>query len=290
MNNQNLLVSAKEQEISLIGVETERPILIYTLHKCASMFIYRLARELCALKGINLYSINAPKRNQLQHAFDKFTSRLLGSYFPSKGIFCSDDRIPMWNQESGCIAPIRKWIKPPEPDKVNIVLHLRDPRDVLTSLYFSFAFHHPALPGLFNPSDEQRQEWQNMGIDRFILEGRDQNDVKFSDRFLARYSEYCDHILDRSNAVFVKYEEMVSDFSAWLTKVVMPFDFPNEKNITERLVLKFKDEFHTDKEDIFKHKRRITPGDYKEKLKPETIFKLNQMFAPILKRLNYEVS
>ena len=41
------------------------------------------------------------------------------------------------------------------------------------------------------------------------------------------------------------------------------------------------------KENIHKHLRKGQPGDYRSKLKPETIEYLDEKFAPILSRFGY---
>ncbi|WOB44808.1 hypothetical protein HNI00_17865 [Thermoleptolyngbya oregonensis NK1-22] len=38
----------------------------------------------------------------------------------------------------------------------SVVLHLRDPRDVLVSSFFSNAFSHPVNPAIFNPDEAAR--------------------------------------------------------------------------------------------------------------------------------------
>jgi hypothetical protein len=40
-------------------------------------------------------------------------------------------------------------------------------------------------------------------------------------------------------------------------------------------------------EDPSAHIRKVTPGDYKQKLKPETIAQLNDFFQDILSRYQY---
>ena len=41
------------------------------------------------------------------------------------------------------------------------------------------------------------------------------------------------------------------------------------------------------KEDAWPHKRKVTPGDHREKLQPETIRQLDQLFAPVLDKPGY---
>ena len=38
-------------------------------------------------------------------------------------------------------------------------------------------------------------------------------------------------------------------------------------------------------EDVWSHKRKVTPGDHREKLQAETIRQLDQIFASVLERL-----
>ena len=57
---------------------------------------------------------------------------------------------------------------------------LRDPRDILVSMYFSWAYSHPVDDGrlslvnaageLFNPSEETKEQWKANGPDEFVLE------------------------------------------------------------------------------------------------------------------------
>jgi len=60
-----------------------------------------------------------------------------------------------------------------------------------------------------------------------------------------------------------------------------PLDHFHFKNILENA------DFQVDKEDISKHKRRVTPGDFMEKLAPETIMVLNEKFAAALACFGY---
>jgi hypothetical protein len=62
-------------------------------------------------------------------------------------------------------------------------------------------------------------------------------------------------------------------------------------DVSPSLINKIKSEadFTVQKENISSHKRQITPGDNKRKLKPETIEILNDRFADILDTLGYDV-
>jgi 16S rRNA (cytosine1402-N4)-methyltransferase len=40
-------------------------------------------------------------------------------------------------------------------------------------------------------------------------------------------------------------------------------------------------------EDVWSHKRKVTPGDHREKLQSETIRQLDEIFGPVLDKLGY---
>jgi len=80
----------------------------------------------------------------------------------------------------------------------------------------------------------------------------------------------------------------VLNFPFWLQEVAKGFAIENIKFI-DRMVKKYQGEFEIKKENIHAHKRKIVPGDYKEKLTSETIEKLNAIFSDNLKKYNYEV-
>src|SRR5688572_18755338 len=95
-------------------------ILFYTSHKAASMFLYELAGELCAVRGLDYYSINAPKHQFFSKELSRFKSRVLGMVSPDPGGYINDEGIMMWDKKSGCIAPIRRFIGPAKMDHFKI--------------------------------------------------------------------------------------------------------------------------------------------------------------------------
>ena len=107
---------------------------------------------------------------------------------------------------------------------------------------------------------------------------------------LERYENYTVNLLGKPNVIFVKYEEMVTDFGNWLSKFLLPFDIANKDLLASQIEEQSTNEFNVSKENVWEHKRRATPGDYKEKLKPETIAELNKRFKDVLVKLDYSIS
>ena len=98
-------------------------LLIYTVHKAASMFLHRLTNDLSKHIGFDYYSINKTEY------FDQIKSISWKKFIESK-------------PKNSCFGPIRAGAAEPsipeELESYSIVLHLRDPRDVLVSLFFVF--------------------------------------------------------------------------------------------------------------------------------------------------------
>lgn len=257
-----------------------KSVLIYTVHKAASMFLHRLTAEIAAELGISYYSINGD-----QH-FDAIKSESW------KGFIEDENR-------AGCFGPIRAGAAEPSiPDDLqsySVILHLRDPRDVLTSLFYSHVYSHARAPGRFNPSDRHRKHWEREGIDRYVL-------AKAPTTF-ETYRELCERLVNEDNVRFVKYETLVLDYSEWLDEYLSAFahfDPPTKRflhviryaesfsRIRQRLYKKHRREFSVSAENVHQHKRQITPGDHQRKLSAQTIQELNLIFRDVLATLGYD--
>ncbi len=86
----------------------------------------------------------------------------------------------------------------------------------------------------------------------------------------------------------VSYEEMVLAFPSWLEKVVSAFDLPEPEETRAVVAARHANSVAAEEEeDVWSHKRKVTPGDHREKLQSETIRELDRIFAPVLERLGY---
>ena len=258
-----------------------KTVLIYTVHKAASMFLHRLATEVAKELEIRYYSINQ----------DKYYKEINESSWLG---FIEN------NKDVGCFGPIRAGEALPNIplniESNSVIMHLRDPRDVMVSLFFSSTYSHPEAGG-FNISDARKKELEQQGIDKFVLDR--------APKFMVYYQELISGLLGRESVVFIKYEDMVSDYATWLKQFISAFSHFNVPpkrrmklfktnnswdEIYQRLYIKHKDDFNVATENIHKHIRQITPGDYKRKLQPGTIDELNRKFADVLSILDYEAS
>ena len=159
-------------------------------------------------------------------------------------------------------------------DRFKTLVVLRDPRDVLTSRFFSVAFAHMPSDAKFVADRKRAQE---MGIDAFVLERIEE--------VRQPYEKFVSEVLGRPNVLHTRYEDMVTDFEPWLRKVAAHVCPSPDEAVIARLIEE--SDFKPATEDKYSHKRSVQPGSYKTKLKAETIAKVETAFADLLPALGY---
>lgn len=159
------------------------------------------------------------------------------------------------------------------------ILLIRDPRDILTSLFFSVAYSHTISTG--EAGAEQlaaRDRAVALGIDTYVLEN-----VAFVQNEFASY----DAILSSPRTKLYRYEDIVFSKIPWIQDALhfLGASLPDATvaNIVEQV------DRRPAKERPDKHVRRVTPGDHREKLQPATIAQLNEAFGDVLERFGYSV-
>ncbi len=161
------------------------------------------------------------------------------------------------------------------------VLLVRDPRDMLTSLYFSLAYSHRPPGGgaggvLAAAFAEQRREVGASDIDTFVLDNVETVLGQFR-----RVGRKLAHIPHRT----WRYEDVIFDKLTWAGEMVDYLDL----RVDERVVAEAArdNDVRPEAEDVTEHIRQVTPGDHRAKLRPDTIAKLDEQLAPVLQRYRY---
>jgi hypothetical protein len=165
-------------------------------------------------------------------------------------------------------------------NNLKIIIQIRDPRDCITSGYFSFSKSHvaPKDPNEKIIFEAQREEIKNLTIGEYALSRAKQYKVRM---------EILSQILKNHNEVLLlAYENMVENTEQWLKKVSDFLEQPLTESLYSRLDNKI--DFTVAKEDDSKHKRQVLPGDYRRKLKPETIQEINNVLDMQLNEFCYE--
>ena len=256
-----------------------RDIVVFTLHKSASMFIHRQCELLCGRSGIAYHSPNLP-----------------GGGLDARRLLTDKD---IWRSRHGCFAPIRFFVEIPQIENYSVILHLRDPRDVLVSMFYSYCYIHP---GEILPNTGYRREVAEAGIDAFVLGKASSKSSGYRGDYGTgghvedlignlprRYFDYLDRLVGKPNVMLLKYEEMVGDYSAWLQKFLLPFPIEDKRRVVEELAAQRQTLTPKRELDVMNHVRHVTPGDHKAKLQGPTIRRLNEIFGDTLSRLGYSI-
>lgn len=238
---------------------------VFTLHKTASSFIWHLLDFLSDVLNIPVYSPNGtgnsyiPDEINIRHSLAELESRF-GLFGAFRGYI--DCKLDMFDR---------------------LIVTLRDPRDILTSLFYSWTYSHPidaerlslvnSRGELFNPSPAERAKWATEGIDTFVLE-------------YARFVEancrlYVERLLPRPNCTVLFYEDFISEPGSWISQFLAAFGAdPNDIDILLPHVLaRFQADFEVLPEDKSRHQRQMLPGDHRRKLQESTIDALTARFA-----------
>jgi hypothetical protein len=93
--------------------------------------------------------------------------------------------------------------------------------------------------------------------------------------------------LDFSLVLLRHYEEIYFDKRTFLTDIFAHFGVSVPIEVIEKVAAQ--NDIRPAKEDISKHIRKGTPGDHREKLRYETIAKLNNIFRDICRFYGYDL-
>jgi len=163
------------------------------------------------------------------------------------------------------------------------IIQLRDPRDVIVSAYYSMAYTHP----YGSKTEKIHESIQKQGIDSFAIN-------KYA--VTLKVFENTINVSKKMNNInFINYSTMVLNFEQWVKQTTEHFNITSQQK--NKLFETYKHEFEnineitetelklinpTAKFDIKYHKRKMIPGDYKQKLKPATVKILNDKFSNVL--------
>lgn len=232
-------------------------IIVHGLHKSATMFLYQLFQRLSRARRIQFYSSNHIQPN--------------------------DHLLTPDIDHDFCLCPVRSYADEPfafdSSIRLRRIYHVRDPRDILVSQYYSYGWRHTEN-GFNDDRHLQRDAIRSMSIDEYVL--RQPGVI----RPLKKQYANLIHRQPYELRNVVRYEQMVQDFSSWLERVVSVFEFRMPSMVRARFAMRYRNEFRPDSEPL-SHKRSVLPGDHLRQLKPETVARLNEIFEPELRALKY---
>src|SRR5437588_9746725 len=178
-------------------------VVVYTVVKAASMFLHQLTTEISRRMRIPYSSINDPA------LLPKIKAASWKGFIEA-------------HEGPAFFGPIRVGgMEPSLPEHLetySVIVQVRDPRDVMTSLFFSQVYSHPPVPGVFEPTDDERLLWQERGIDEFVISRIPQ--------FRLRYDMLCT-LFGKPGVTSLRYEDLIDDYGTWLKGFLAAF-YPSD--------------------------------------------------------------
>lgn len=153
----------------------------------------------------------------------------------------------------------------------NKLVMVRDPRDILVSLYFSHAYSHaiPQSGPVRQHAEETRERALSTSIDEYALEN--------AEKVLADLMSFKDLLTDK--AKLVRYEDVIFDKVGLAKTICETIGITIAPDVLAEVAAR--NDIRPEKEDKHAHIRNVSPGDHKNKLQPETVNKLNQILKPV---------
>lgn len=184
----------------------------------------------------------------------------------------------VFHKDGYIYSPLRRPYKSLDVSKFKCLFMLRDPRDNLVSRYYSIRYSHPVPTNVENTlgiSPERflkfREKASQQNINEFVQE--------ISQEVVWQYHHVFKLMSQAPDHCFCTYEDMVLNTESWVADLKKFLGVPQDLEwITAR-------DFQIESENVNSHKRKVLPGDYKEKLSPSVIEKLNRDFKEILTRM-----
>lgn len=248
-------------DITLPETEYAGPSAVFwTLHKAGSRYFFGAIKKMARSAGAPMINIAA-------------------EYFQAGvNVEINDETLKLFKPKGYLYGPFRQpqnCDPIPDYEQYKRFLVVRDPRDIVTSFYFSARFSH-RKPG--QDANEQREEATDMPpIEEYVL--------KQSRRMLPRWQKYVEMVQSDPDLKIYKYEYIIDNFEDWLRDVAAHCDLPAKEKMIQALVDNHVSDVSA--EDVKLHRRQIRPGDHERKLEQKTIDELNEIYADVLKAFDY---
>ncbi|MFI4898160.1 MAG: sulfotransferase domain-containing protein [Phycisphaerales bacterium JB059] len=163
------------------------------------------------------------------------------------------------------------------------LLLVRDPRDILVSHYFSMSRSHPT-PG--SKLSEIKAERFTKERERVQVTSVDEHALRKAPMFRKHFAGYAERLLEQPNLRVDRYEDIVFDKRRWIDGICEHLGWDVDQ--TRRAQVASRHDIVPEGEHEDQHIRRVRPGDHIDKLRPETIEALNEIFAPFLDHYGYD--
>jgi len=157
------------------------------------------------------------------------------------------------------------------------ILLVRDPRDMVVSLYYSVTKSH-VIPEGNESLRKNREQSLQKAIDEFVI------DKMHS--YVGQFKTYKEKLAGKQVKVY-RYEDVIYDKATWLGDVLDYLEIDKSPALLKSVVQRF--DVIPDTENETQHVRQVHPGNYKKKLSDSAIEKLTEKAKDFLTHYNYSL-
>jgi hypothetical protein len=162
-------------------------------------------------------------------------------------------------------------------DDKKILFLIRDPRDIIVSMYYSFGFTHgfSANEQIRKFQEQRRNKIRKMTIDEYAIKEAHSLRDKF---------EVVNSLRNKINShILLKYEDIIDNYDVFYRQLNEFIPLNDDMQLSL-----FKRTRPQKEEQLMNHKRSGIVGGYNRKLRKDTIGKINTILRETLHRFNYE--
>jgi hypothetical protein len=161
------------------------------------------------------------------------------------------------------------------------VLLVRDPRDMMTSAYFSFRESH-VVPEGNSPRAQRVQKERAYAkvtpIDQWVREAASGIVASFDSYFTQGFTR-------RENVTIYRYEDVIFNKHEWVADMAKWYGWNLPSDTVQKLVEPHDIVPQVERPD--QHIRQVHPGNYKANLSDKTIERIEAIFGPYMEALGY---
>jgi hypothetical protein len=262
-----------EPKISFARIDQPEPmsnapsVLAFSVAKAGSTLLYNFLTRLAPLADLTYFSIE-------NFLFDKNISATnrpgnIGNIFRKEGY---------------CYGGFRQYPAFPVPilHSSKIVFLVRDPRDMITSLYFSLKYSHKfpdgGGEGARREMEKARMALANTEIDRFAVENI-RNYVRMFEGYVAQGFAW------RPNVATYRYEDVIFRKEEWLADICDWYGWNIDAAMRAEIIREF--DRMPESEQPHDHIRQVKPGNYRQHLSPETEERIRSALSEYMRIFGY---
>jgi hypothetical protein len=190
-----------------------------------------------------------------------------------------------------CYGGFRQFPAFPVPilHSSRVIFLVRDPRDMITSLYFSLLKSHRipdaekaalgAEGGAGQKMSDTRELLQRTDVNRFALEAV-RTYLRIFEGYVAQGFAW------RPNVAIYRYEDVIFEKAAWVEDICAWYDWDVSPDRQQQVAAMFDE--RPDRERPEAHVRQVTPGNYRQHLSDVTVASIDEALSEYMRLFGYK--